>query len=60
VDKPALEPNAFAAISQWESGEDMRAFWDSKNRRDALAVLQPFFVNQFTITYGAVRVAVGH
>jgi hypothetical protein len=28
----------------------MRAFWDSKQRSDAMAVIQPFFVNQFTIT----------
>jgi heme-degrading monooxygenase HmoA len=54
------DPDAGYAISQWESGEDMRAFWDSKKRRDAMAVLQPFFVNQFTITNCAIRVAVSH
>ena len=35
------------SISQWESEEDMRAFWDSKRRSDAMAVIQPFFVNQY-------------
>jgi heme-degrading monooxygenase HmoA len=54
------DPDAGYAISQWESDEDMRAFWDSKKRRDAMAVLQPFFVNQFTITNCAIRVAISH
>ena len=44
------DPNAGYSISQWESEEDMRAFWDSKRRSDAMAVIQPFFVNRFTIT----------
>ena len=34
----------------------MRAFWDSKRRSDAMAVIQPFFVNQFTITNCEVRI----
>src|SRR3984957_7716237 len=54
------DPDAGYAISQWESDEDMRAFWDSKPRSDAMAVIQPFFVNQFTITNCEVRVAVNH
>ena len=36
----------------------MRAFWDSKQRGDAMAVIQPFFVNQYTITNCEVQVAV--
>jgi hypothetical protein len=35
----------------------MRAFWDSKKRNEAMAVLQPFYVNQYTITNCAVRIA---
>jgi heme-degrading monooxygenase HmoA len=54
------DPDAGYAISQWESDEEMRAFWDSKKRRDAMAILQPFFVNQFTITNCAIRIAVSH
>ena len=50
------DPNAGYSISQWESEEDMRAFWDSKRRSDAMAVIQPFFVNQFTITNCEVRI----
>jgi heme-degrading monooxygenase HmoA len=54
------DPDAGYSISQWDSAEDMRAFWESKQRSDAMAVIQPFFVNQFTITNCEVRVAVGH
>ncbi len=52
------DPDAGYSISQWESEEDMRAFWDSNRRSDAMAVIQPFFVNQFTITNCEVRVAI--
>ena len=38
----------------------MHAFWHSKQRSDAMAVIQPFFVNQFTITNCEVRVTVNH
>jgi heme-degrading monooxygenase HmoA len=51
------DPDAGYSISQWDSDEDMRAFWDSKQRSDAMAVIQPFFVNQFTITNCEVRIA---
>jgi heme-degrading monooxygenase HmoA len=51
------DSDAGYAISQWESEEDMRNFWDSKKRGEAMAVLQPFYVNQFTITNCAVRIA---
>jgi heme-degrading monooxygenase HmoA len=54
------DPNAGYSISQWESDEDMRAFWDRKQRSGAMAVIQPFFVNQFTITHCEVRVTVNH
>ncbi len=48
------------AISQWESEEDMRAFWDSTKRGETMAVLQPFFVNQFTITNCTVKIAASY
>jgi heme-degrading monooxygenase HmoA len=54
--KDQNDPDAGYSISQWESEEDMRAFWDSKKRGEAMAVLQPFYVNQFTITNCAVRI----
>jgi hypothetical protein len=44
------DSDAGYAISQWESE-------DSKKRGEAMAVLQPFYVNQFTITNCAVRIA---
>ena len=44
------DPDAGYSISHWDSEEDMRAFWDSKQRSDAMAVIQPFFVNHYTIT----------
>ena len=51
------DPDAGYSISQWESADDMRAFWDSKKRHEAMAVLQPFYLNQYTITNCAVRIA---
>jgi hypothetical protein len=35
----------------------MRAFWDSKKREGAMALLRPFFLNQFTVTLCEVRSA---
>ena len=49
------DPDAGYSISQWDSTEDMRAFWDTKQRRDAMSLIEPFFVNQFTITNCEVR-----
>ena len=51
------DPDAGYSISQWESADAMQAFWDSKKRHEAMAVLQPFYVNQYTITNCAVRLA---
>jgi heme-degrading monooxygenase HmoA len=51
------DPDAGYAISQWESEADMRAFWESPKRGEAMAVLQRFFVNQFTITNCTVQIA---
>ena len=49
------DSDAGYSISQWESDEDMRAFWDSSQRREAMAIIQPFFVNQYTTTSCEVR-----
>jgi heme-degrading monooxygenase HmoA len=54
------DSDAGYSISQWESDEDMRAFWNSKTRSDAMALIQPFFVNQFTVTNCEIRVAANH
>src|ERR1700756_4231479 len=54
------DPDAGYSISQWESDADMRAFWDSKKRTETMAVIQPFFVNQFTITNCELRVSVSY
>jgi heme-degrading monooxygenase HmoA len=53
------DPDAWYSISQWESAEDMRAFWDTKQRGDAMAVIQPYFVNQYTVTNCEVRLVTG-
>jgi hypothetical protein len=33
----------------------MTAFWDSKKREEAMALLRPYFLNQFTVTHCEVR-----
>jgi hypothetical protein len=33
----------------------MRTFWDSQRRKDVMAPLEPFYVNQFTITHCEVK-----
>jgi heme-degrading monooxygenase HmoA len=43
------------SISLWDSDEDMRAFWDSPKRSEAMAVIQPFFANQYTTTNCEVK-----
>jgi heme-degrading monooxygenase HmoA len=45
------------SITLWDSEADMRAFWDSKKREEAMALLRPFFLNQFTVTQCEVRSA---
>jgi rhodanese-related sulfurtransferase len=48
-------PSQTVAVTLWESEADMRAFWDSKKREEAMALLRPFFLNQFTVTQCEVR-----
>lgn len=49
--------NAGYSITLWNSEQDMRAFWDSPKRKEVMAALEPFFVNQFTATHCEVRYA---
>ena len=43
------------SISLWDSDKDMHAFWDSPKRQEAMAVIQPFFANQYTTTNCEVK-----
>jgi heme-degrading monooxygenase HmoA len=49
------DPDAGYSITLWESEADMKAFWDSPKRKEIMAPLEPFYVNQFTTTHCAVR-----
>jgi len=50
-----VDPDAGYSITLWDTEEDMRAFWDSKKREEAMALLRPYFLNQFTVTECEVR-----
>lgn len=54
------DPDAGYSVSHWDSEEDMRAFWDSPKRAEVMAVLQPFFVNQYTVTNCTVCIAASY
>jgi heme-degrading monooxygenase HmoA len=49
------DPDAGYSISLWDNEADMKAFWDSKKREEAMALLRPYFLNQFTVTQCEVR-----
>jgi heme-degrading monooxygenase HmoA len=49
------DANAGYSITLWESEPDMRSFWDSQRRKDVMAPLEPFYVNQFTTTHCEVK-----
>ena len=49
------DPDAGYSITLWDTEADMRAFWDSKKREEAMALLRPYFLNQFTVTHCEVR-----
>ena len=51
------DANAGYSITLWETESDMRTFWDSKKRKDVMAPLEPFYVNQFTTTHCEVTYA---
>jgi heme-degrading monooxygenase HmoA len=52
------DPDAGYSISLWESEADMQAYWQSPKRAEGMALLQPFFANQYTTTHCEVRMAV--
>ena len=49
------DPDAGYSVTVWESDDAMRAFWESQERKDSTDPLQPFFVNQYTITNCDIR-----
>lgn len=49
--------NAGYSVTIWQSEADMLAFWDSPRRKELMAPLEPFYVNQFTATHCEVRYA---
>jgi heme-degrading monooxygenase HmoA len=49
------DPDAGYSISVWASAEEMRGYASSKKSKDALNALQPFFVNQYTVTECDIR-----
>ena len=51
------DANAGYSITLWDTETDMRAFWDSPRRKEVMAPLEPFYVNQYTTTHCAVTYA---
>ena len=49
------DANAGYSITLWDSEPDMQKFWDSQRRKDIMAPLEPFYVNQFTTTHCQVK-----
>ena len=49
------DANAGYSITLWESEADMKSFWDSQRRKDVMAPLESFYVNQFTTTHCEVK-----
>jgi heme-degrading monooxygenase HmoA len=47
------------SISLFEGPAAADAWWQSETRVQAMALLQPFYVNQYTVTNCDVRFAVG-
>ena len=45
------DANAGFSITLWDTDSAMQAFWDSQKRKDVMAPLEPFYVNQFTTTH---------
>ena len=44
------DANAGFSITLWDTDSAMQTFWDSQKRKDVMAPLEPFYVNQFTTT----------
>ncbi len=51
------DPDAGFSVALYESAEDMQAFWSSPKREQTMAPLQPFYVNQYTVTNCHVKYA---
>ena len=49
------DANAGYSITMWDSEQDMKQFWDSEKRKQVMAPLEPFYVNQFTTTNCEVK-----
>ena len=49
------DANAGYSITLSDSEPDMQKFWDSQRRKDIMALLEPFYVNQFTTTHCQVK-----
>ncbi len=45
------DANAGYSITLWETEAAMKTFWDSPKRKEVMAPLEPFYVNQFTTTH---------
>lgn len=45
------DPNAGYSITLWDTEQAMKAFWDSAKRKEVMAPLEQFYVNQFTTTH---------
>ena len=44
------DANAGYSITMWDSEADMKAYWESPQRKQNLATLEPFYANQYTVT----------
>lgn len=55
--RDSQDPDAGYSISLWDSEQNMREYWDSKQREEAMAPVRQFYVNQFTTTHCEVRYA---
>jgi heme-degrading monooxygenase HmoA len=51
------DADAGYSITLWRSEADMLAFWESPRRKEVMAQLEPFYVNQYTTTHCEVRYA---
>ena len=51
------DQNAGYSITLWDTAADMQVFWDSQMRKDVMAPLEPYYVNQFTTTHCEVKYA---
>lgn len=49
------DENAGYSITLWENEASMQSFWNSKQRRDVMAPLESYYVNQFTVTNCSVK-----